>query len=102
MDDKQWHWQQFGTAWKGVGIYHITLVVSSREPLLGSLVIPNDNPQEAKVELSPFGEQVKACVETIPNVTVLCLYLILNNRIPFNYVLKTFQIAEVTLTLRFS
>ena len=39
---------------------------------------------------------------TIPNVTVLCLYLILNNHIPFNYVLKTFQIAEVTLTLRVS
>lgn len=66
MDDQQWHWQQFGTAWKGVGIYHITLVVSSREPLLGSLVIPNDNPQEAKVDLSPFGTQVKTCVESIP------------------------------------
>ena len=66
MDDQQWHWQQFGTAWKGVGIYHITLVVSSREPLLGTLVIPDNDPKEAKVDLSPFGEQVKACVETIP------------------------------------
>jgi len=67
MDDKQWHWQQFGTAWKGVGIYHITLVVSSREPLLGTLVIPNDNPQEARVDLSPFGEEIKSCVRSIPN-----------------------------------
>lgn len=66
MDNQQWHWQQFGTAWKGVGIYHVTLVVSSREPLLGTLVIPNDNPREAKVDLSPLGEQVKACIEAIP------------------------------------
>lgn len=66
MDNDQWHWQQFGTAWKGVGIYHITLVVSSRKPLLGTLVIPNNNPKEAKVDLSPFGEQVKTCVESIP------------------------------------
>ncbi len=66
MNDKQWCWQQFGTAWKGVGIYHVTVVVSSREPLLGCLVIPNDNPQEAKVDLSPLGEQVKACIEIIP------------------------------------
>lgn len=66
MDDKQWHWQQFGTAWKGVGIYHITLVVSSREPLLSTLVIRDNDSKEAKVDLSPFGEQVKACVETIP------------------------------------
>ena len=66
MDDKQWHWQQFGTAWKGVGIYHVTIAVSSREPLLGTLVIPNDNPQEAKVDLSPLGEQVKTCIESIP------------------------------------
>ena len=66
MDNEQWHWQQFGTAWKGVGIYHITLVVSSREPLLGTLVIPDNDPKEAKVDLSPFGEQVKTCVESIP------------------------------------
>ncbi len=66
MGDGQWHWQQFGTAWKGVGIYHVTLVVSSREPLLGTLVIPNNNPQEANVDLSPFGEQIKSCVRSIP------------------------------------
>ena len=36
------------------------------------------------------------------NSILLTFNLILNNRIPFNYVLKTFQIAEVTLTLRVS
>lgn len=63
---EQWHWQQFGTAWKGVGIYHITLIVSSREPLLGTLIIPNNDPDKAKVELTPLGEQIKSCVRSIP------------------------------------
>ena len=66
MDNGQWHWQQFGTAWKGTGIYHVTLVIPSREPLLGTLVIPDSDPQKAKVDLSPFGAQIKACIETIP------------------------------------
>ena len=43
----KWHWQESGKAWKGVGIYHVTLVVPSREPLLGSLVIPNN---DAKID----------------------------------------------------
>ena len=29
-----WHWQEAGTAWKGVGIYHVTLTIPSRQPLL--------------------------------------------------------------------
>ena len=40
-----WHWQEPGTAWKGVGIYHVTLTIPSREPLLGSLVIPDNDPK---------------------------------------------------------
>jgi hypothetical protein len=32
-----WHWQEAGTAWKGVGIYHVTLTIPSRQPLLGTL-----------------------------------------------------------------
>ena len=52
MADKQWHWQESGTAWKGIGIYHVTLVVSSREPLLGELVIPDNDPTQARVELT--------------------------------------------------
>lgn len=32
-----WHWQEAGTAWKGVGIYHVTLTIPSRQPLLGPL-----------------------------------------------------------------
>lgn len=29
----KWRWQEPGTAWRGVGVYHITLTVPSREPL---------------------------------------------------------------------
>ena len=43
MANGNWHWQESGTAWKGVGIYHVTLTVPSREPLLGKLVIPAGN-----------------------------------------------------------
>jgi hypothetical protein len=48
-----WHWQEAGTAWKGVGIYHVTLTIPSRQPLLGTLprIIRENNrnkPQNAK------------------------------------------------------
>lgn len=65
MENEKWHWQEPGT-WKGIGIYHVTLVVSSREALLGSLVIPGNDPAKARVDLSPFGVQIKACVDDIP------------------------------------
>lgn len=66
-EDEQWHWQEPETAWKGVGIYHITMVVSDRKPLLGELVIPDNDPQQARVELTPLGNEIKECVKTIPN-----------------------------------
>ena len=66
-EEEQWKWQEPETAWKGVGIYHITMVVSSREELLGMLVIPNDDPEQAHVVLSSFGEEIKCCVKTIPD-----------------------------------
>ncbi len=53
-----WQWQESGTAWKGVGIYHVTLVVPSREPLLGKLVIPENDPKQAWVERSELGEKI--------------------------------------------
>jgi len=66
-EDEQWKWQEPETAWKGVGIYHVTMVVSSREDLLGTLVIPNDDPEQTHVALTPFGEEIKTCVKTIPD-----------------------------------
>ena len=55
MQNSQWHWQEPGEAWKGVGIYHVTLTVPSREPLLGGLVIPNNDPKQAFVERTGLG-----------------------------------------------
>ena len=56
--DNLWHWQESGTAWKGMGIYHVTMVVPSREPLLGRLVVPNDDPTKAYVERTELGDRL--------------------------------------------
>jgi len=58
MAEDQWQWQEPGTAWRGVGIYHITLTVPSRLPLLGTLVIPHNDPSQARVERTALGNAV--------------------------------------------
>lgn len=58
MDNNQWQWQESGKAWKGVGIYHITMVVPSREPLLGELIIPDNDPKQARVERTELGKAI--------------------------------------------
>ena len=62
----QWQWQEAGTSWKGVGIYHLTLTVTSREPLLGTLVIPNNDPAKAWVERTELGRPVLDCQLSVP------------------------------------
>lgn len=54
MNDS-WHWQEPGTAWRGVGIYHVTLTVTDRQPLLGELIIPDNDPKQAYVKASHLG-----------------------------------------------
>ena len=58
MTEDQWQWQEPGTAWRGVCIYHITLTVPSRQPLLGTLVIPQNDPSLARVERTALGNAV--------------------------------------------
>lgn len=58
MDNNQWQWQESGKAWKGVGIYHVTMVVPSREPLLGELIIPDNDPKQARVERTELGNKI--------------------------------------------
>lgn len=54
-----WQWQEAGTAWKGRGIYHVTLTQSDRsQPLMGSLVIPHDDPEQAHVVPSDLGKMI--------------------------------------------
>jgi hypothetical protein len=62
----QWQWQEEGTSWKGVGIYHVTLTVMSREPLLGTLVIPNNDPAQARVEQTELGRAILDCHRSLP------------------------------------
>ena len=57
-EKEKWHWQEPGTAWKGIGIYHITMVIPSREPLLGKLVIPENDPARARVERTELGNSL--------------------------------------------
>ena len=58
MTEEHWQWQEPGTAWRGIGIYHITLTVPSRQPLLGTLVIPDNDPTQARVERTALGNAV--------------------------------------------
>ncbi len=51
----QWQWQEPGSAWNGVGIYHVTLTVPSREPILGNLEIPNNDPKQAFIQRTELG-----------------------------------------------
>ena len=67
MDHDKWHWQEPGEAWKGVGIYHVTLTVPSREPLLGDLVIPDNDPTKAYVKHLPLGDALLLCLREFPN-----------------------------------
>ena len=61
-----WHWQERGTAWKGVGIYHVTLTVTDRQPVLGTLEIPHNDPKQARVEWSDLGRQVLGHLLDLP------------------------------------
>lgn len=68
MEEREkWHWQEPGTTWKGVGLYHITLTIPDRQPLLGSLVIPDNDPTMAKVMRRPLGNALVNCLLSIPH-----------------------------------
>ena len=58
MDKEKWSWQKPGTIWKGAGLYHITLTIPSRKPLLGELIIPDNDPANAVVKALPLGRLV--------------------------------------------
>ena len=65
-DQEKWQWQEPGTAWKGVGLYHITLTIPDRQPLLGNLDIPDDDPSKAKVVRTALGNALVNCLLSIP------------------------------------
>lgn len=57
-DHDKWQWQEPGEAWKGAGLYHITLKIPSRETLLGDLVIPDNDPTKAWVNYNDLGRTI--------------------------------------------
>ena len=65
-EQNTWQWQEPGTAWRGIGIYHITLTVTDRQPVLGTLVIPENDPKQARVEWSYLGRQVLGHLLDLP------------------------------------
>ena len=66
MEQKQWQWQEEGTSWRGIGIYHVTLTIPSRQPLLGSLNIPDGDPTKAVVERTELGRLLLECQRSVP------------------------------------
>lgn len=58
MGYDKWHWQEIGKAWKGVGIYHVTLTTPKREHLFGELEIPDNDPTKAIVKRTAYGNAV--------------------------------------------
>ena len=65
-EQEKWHWQEPGTAWRGVGLYHITLTIPSRQPLLGRLIIPDGDASKAKVLRTALGNALVDSLLGIP------------------------------------
>lgn len=66
MEQEHWKWQEPGTTWKCVGLYHITLTVTSRQPVLGRLTVAGNDPATAKVVRSALGDALVDCLLSIP------------------------------------
>lgn len=66
-EQQKWQWQEPGRAWKGVGLYHITLTIPDRQPLLGTLDIPECDPTKTAVRRTPLGNALVDCLLDFPN-----------------------------------
>ena len=65
-EQEKWKWQEPGTAWHGIGLYHITLTIPDRRPLLGRLEIPDNAPCRAVVRRTPLGNALVNTMLVIP------------------------------------
>ena len=65
-EQEKWKWQEPGMAWKGVGLYHVTLTVTDRQPLLGTLATPDNDPLKARVNRTALGNALVDCLLSIP------------------------------------
>lgn len=71
MADTTFIWQQKGTPWRGVAIYHVTASAVVRDPVkaaFGELkwTIEDGLVTDAHVEWSPLGQRIWDCIQEIP------------------------------------
>lgn len=66
-EQEKWKWQEPGTTWKGIGLYHVTLTITDRQPLLGTLTITSNDPTTAKIVRTPLGNALVDCLLSIPH-----------------------------------
>lgn len=75
MENNLWKIQEYGTTWKGKGLYHVTLTIPNRQRILGTLVVPNDDPQKAVVKSAPLGRAILDCQRAVqehyPQIQIL-------------------------------
>ena len=64
-EQEKWKWQEPGTTWKGVGLYHITLTIPDRRPQLGRLKILGNDPEKAVVRRTVLGNALIDCLLSI-------------------------------------
>ena len=95
MDHDTWQWQQPDTVWKGAGLYHVTMVVPSRQPLFGELIIPDNDPMQAFVKRTDFGnavvDRLLRIPEFYPEVQVLHFCLMPNHLHAILYVRRAMK-----------
>ena len=93
VEQEKWQWQEPGTTWKGVGLYHITLTIPNRQPLLGTLIIPYNDPTKASVKRTALGNALVDCLLSIashhPEVQVLHFCLMPDHLHAVLYVRRT-------------
>ena len=74
-EQEKWKWQEPGTTWKGIGLYHVTQTIPDRRPLLGRLEVPDNDPNKAMVRRTALGNALVDCLLSIqhyhPEVQVL-------------------------------
>lgn len=95
MDHDTWQWQQPDTVWKGAGLYHVTMVVPSRQPLFGELVIPDNDPMQAFMKRTNLGnavvDRLLRIPEFYPEVQVLHFCLMPNHLHAILYVRRAMK-----------
>ena len=75
MEENLWKIQEYGTTWKDKGLYHVTITIPDRQRILGNLIIPNDDPQQAIIKSTPLGRAILDCQRAVqehyPEIQIL-------------------------------